>query len=127
MVNINLNRVEAAILVDRLSSLVQEDDKNTTALPPPYAPQRVGIQRGTRGGRGHGRSICPTTTIHHSPSPVTRRPTLHNERRPSLPVLAGFEHNRGATFIPFNITDHNRREVPAWYIQVHMSADDPYV
>ena len=39
----------------------------------------------------------------------------------------GFEHNQGAAFIPFNITNQQGREVPAQYIQVHMSADDPYV
>ena len=44
VVNVNLNHAEAALLVDQLSSLIQEDDENTTALPPPYAAQRVGVQ-----------------------------------------------------------------------------------
>ena len=44
VVNVNLNCAEAAALVDRLSSLIQEDDENTTALPPPYVAQGVGIQ-----------------------------------------------------------------------------------
>ena len=128
VVNVNLNRAEAAILVDRLSSLIQEDDENTTALPLPYAPQRVGIQQGTRGGRGRGRSIHSTpTVITHSPSPIGHRPTPHNKRRPSSPVPTGFEHNWGTAYIPFNITNRNGQEVLARYIQVHMNADDPYV
>ena len=129
VVNVNLNHAEAAILVDRLSSLIQEDDENTTALPPPYAPQRVGIQRGTRGGQGRSRTIQsnPTIITHHSPSPLERWATPHNERRLSSPVPTGFEHNRGIAYVPFNITDRNGREVPARYIQVHMNADDPYV
>lgn len=39
----------------------------------------------------------------------------------------GFEHNQGVAYVPFNITDRDRQEVPAQYIQVHMSADDPYI
>lgn len=39
----------------------------------------------------------------------------------------GFEHNWGAAYIPFNITNHHGRDVPACYIQVHMNTDDPYV
>ena len=43
VVNVNLNHAEAARLVDRLSSLIQEDDENTTTVPLAYTPQRVGI------------------------------------------------------------------------------------
>ena len=119
LVNVNLNRAEAARLVDRLSTLIQEDDENTDSLPPAYTPQRMGI----RGGRQNRGVDTPTNarTI-HVPHPHNERPT-----RASSPTPPGFEHNRGAAFIPFNITDRQGREVPARFIQVHMSADDPYV
>ena len=119
MVNVNLNRAEAARLVDRLSTLIQEDDENTDEIPPAYTPQRVGI-RGGRTNRGVDTSTNVSTV--HIPRPHNERPT-----RPSSPTPPGFEHNRGAAFIPFNITDRQGREVPARYIQVHMTADDPYV
>ena len=119
VVNVNLNRAEAARLVDRLSTLIQEDDENTDEVPPAYTPQRVGV-RGGRTSRGVDTSTNVSTV--HIPRP-------HNERstRPSSPTPPGFEHNRGAAFIPFNITDRQGREVPARSIQVHMTADDPYV
>ena len=119
MVNVNLNRAEAARLVDRLSTLIQEDDKNTDSLPPAYASQGVGV----RGGR-QSREVDTSTNIGtvHIPRPHNERPT-----RASSPTPPGFEHNRGAAFIPFNITDRQGREVPARYIQVHLTADDPYV
>ena len=119
MVNVDLNRAEAARLVDRLSTLIQEDDENTDSLPPAYTPQRMGVRRGCP-SRGSDASAS-SGTVHVS------RP--HNERtaRPSSPTPPGFEHNRGTAFIPFNITDRQGREVPARYIQVHMTADDPYV
>ena len=119
VVNVNLNRAEAARLVDRLSTLIQEDDENTDPLLPAYTPQRVGI----RGGR-QSRGVDTTTNARaiHIPRPHNERPA-----RSSSPTPLGFEHNRGAAFIPFNITDRQGREVPARYIQVHMTADDPYV
>lgn len=129
MVNINLNCAEATALVNRLSSLIQEDNEDTTVLPLAYTAQGVGIHQGSQGGHGHSRAVHTTTTIttHESPSPLGHWPTLHNERHHSSPAPTGFEHNRGAAHVPFNITDHNGWEVPAQYIQVHMSTDDPYV
>ena len=119
MVNVNLNHAEVARLVDRLSTLIQEDDENPDPVPPAYTPQGVGIRGGCQGRR----IDTPTnnSTIH--------LPRPHNERpmRTSSPTPPGFEHNRGAAFILFNITDRQGREVPARYIQVHMTADDPYV
>ena len=46
VVNVNLNCAEAARLVDRLSTLIQEDNENSDPLPPAYTPQRVGVRRG---------------------------------------------------------------------------------
>ena len=119
VVNVNLNRAEAARLVDRLSTLIQEDDENPVTLPPAYTPQRVGI----RGGH-QSRGVDTTTNVGtvHVPRPPNERPA-----RSSSPTPPGFEHNRGAAFIPFNITNSQGREVPARYIQVHMTADDPYI
>ena len=119
MVNINLNRVEAARLVDQLSTLIQEDNENPATLPPAYTPQRVGIRRGCQ-----SRGVDTSTNVRtvHIPHPHNEHPT-HS----SSPTPPGFEHNRGAAFIPFNITDRQGREVPTRYIQVHMAANDPYI
>ena len=38
----------------------------------------------------------------------------------------GFVHNIGENFIPFTITNEHGVPTPAWFIQVHMTAD-PYV
>ena len=119
VVNVNLNHAEAARLVNRLSALIQEDDENTDSLPPTYTPQGVGVRSG-RQNRGVNTSTNVGTV--HIPRPHNERPACALS-----PTPPGFEHNRGAAFIPFNITDHQGREVPVWYIQVHMMADDPYV
>ena len=37
----------------------------------------------------------------------------------------GFVHNIGENFIPFTITNEHGVPTPAWFIQVHMTAD-PY-
>ena len=97
VVNVNLNCAEAARLVDRLSTLIQEDDKNTNSLPPAYTPQGVGVR-----GRRQDRGVDTTTSIStiHIPRPHNERPA-----RASSPTPPGFEHNQGAAFIPFNITD----------------------
>ena len=118
VVNVNFNRAEATALVDRLSSIIQEDDKNTAALLLPYSSQRVGVQ----GRPSQGVDTNTTVTTIHIPCPHNEQPT-----RTASPTPPGFEHNQGAAFIPFNITNQQGHEVPAQYIQVHMSADDPYV
>ena len=37
--------------------------------------------------------------------------------------LEGFIHNVGEDFIPFTITNEHGAPTPAWFIQVHMTAD----
>ena len=116
MVNVNLNHAEAARLVDRLSTLIQEDDENTTALPLAYTPQGVGIRRRIVQGASTSNSSWTIDQPHNE-----------HPHRPALPTPTGFEHNQGAAFIPFKITNSQGREVTARYIQVHMNTDNPYV
>ena len=73
------------------------------------------------------RQLYPHHHHRRRPPPYARRSTPHNERHPPLPTPTGFEHNRGAAYIPFNITDRQGWEVPVWYIQVHMNADNLHV
>jgi hypothetical protein len=76
-------------------------------------------------GEGQGGQSHPVPDNRRAANPQQvqgRRPA----RRPVLPTLPGFEHNRGPAFIPFCIQE-NSREIPARYICAHLDTPNPFV
>ena len=145
MVNIDLNREEALALADELAAAVRQDDENSAEVPPPYPTEGMEVRgrgrrgRGRGGQRGRGRPFPLPANERPDPIPFLlvqeprRDPPLQRARDASPPLYQdqsqppqGYEHNRGAVYIPFNIIDQYGREVPARYIQVHMNDDNPY-
>jgi hypothetical protein len=90
----------------------------------------LGVRHGGRAGQGQGRGNRPNHLQQPRPyqdacpAPSSRgRPA----RRPDSPVPAGYEHNRGAAYLPFTILNDQGREVPAQYIKVHLDAPNPFL
>jgi hypothetical protein len=48
------------------------------------------------------------------------------EVRSLSPPLQGYEYNRGAAYIPFNILNEQGVETPARYIKVHLEVPNPF-
>ena len=119
-----LMREDALLLVDQLSSAIQQDDENTNAVPPAYPAQGMEVQG--RCGQGQARIAGRSSDgAPRLPSYNTACGGQHREPAPIL-VLEDFEINEGDQAIPFTITDQFGRPTPARYIQVHMT-NNPYV
>ena len=119
--------------------VVREDGEDPAALPPPYPAEGMGVRGGRRGRRGRGgqgRGTGPVPVIaiemlQPLPPPFNTGGRLrfqgasiqHPEPHPPI----GYEYNRGTAYVPFNIPDHQGRETPARFIQVHMNDANPYV
>jgi hypothetical protein len=144
---INLNHMQATALASRLLNAL-EDHQDATEVPPAYdygeeiaciiakglgieqdaAAEGLGVRAGRGQGRGQGQGGRPC------PVPDARRPVNTQQaqgsrpsRRPSSPVPAGFEHNRGPAFIPFRIRNEHGSETPAHYIRAHLDTPNPFV
>ena len=119
--------------------VVREDNEDPAALPPPYPAEGMGVRGGRRGRRGRGNQgrgtgpvpVIDVETLQPPPPPFNtgRRPRFQTPslQVPDQPPPLGYEHNRGNAYVPFNILDHQGRETPARYIQVHMNDANPYV
>jgi hypothetical protein len=144
---VNLNRAQATALASRLINAL-EDNQDAATIPPPYdfgeeilriVAEGLGLEQAvvaegmgvrTRGGRGQGRGRGNRP----QPVPDARRP-VHTQqaqgswaaRRPSSPVPAGFEHNRGPAYIPFCIQNEQGGDTLARYIRTHLDAPNPFV
>jgi hypothetical protein len=144
---INLNRAQATALASRLINALENNQDAAPVLPAydyreeivrivaeglgldqTVAAEGLGVRtRGSR-GQGRGRGNRPQSV------PDARRPVHAQQtqgppasRRPSSPVLAGFEHNQGPAFIPFRIRNEHSGETPARYIHAHLDAPNPFV
>jgi hypothetical protein len=147
VVRVNLNCTQATALASNLLTAL-ENHQDTATVPPPYnfsdeisriiteglglkeaiIAKGLGVQAGRGQSHGQGRGGQPR------PVPDARRPANAQQaqgpwtpRRPSSPVPAGFEHNRGPAFIPFHIRNEHGSEMPACYIRAHLDAPNPYV
>jgi hypothetical protein len=146
MARINLNRTQATALASNLIEAL-ENHEDAATVPPPYdygrefvriittglrieeavAAEGLGICAGGGQNRGQGRGGRPR------PVPDSRRPANPQQaqgvrpRRATSPVPAGFEHNRGPSFIPFRIHNKHGGETPARYIRAHLNAPNPFV
>src|SRR6202453_1849184 len=119
--------------------VVREDGEDPATLPPPYPAEGMGVRggrRGRRGQRGQGRGNGPVPvidveTLQPPPPPFNagRRPRFQGasiqNQEPHPPL--GYEYNRGTAYVPFLIPDHQGRDTPARYIQIHMNDANPYV
>jgi hypothetical protein len=144
----NLSRAQATALAARLVDSLDQDHQDTPAVPPAYdygeefvwidaeglgitpdvAAKGSGIRnrRGRRGGQGQGNRPQPVPDAQRPANLQSTQERLP-ARRSSSPTPAGFEHNRGPTFIPFCIRTDTGGEMPARYIHAHLDAPNPFV
>ena len=112
------------MLVNQLSSAIQQGDEDTDAVPPAYPAQGMEVQG--RHGRGQarvaGRSSDGATRL---PSYNTAHGGQRGEQAPIL-IPEDFEINKGDQVIPFTILNQFGCPAPARFIQVHMT-NDPYI
>ena len=99
----------------------------------------MGVRGGRRGRRGRGgqnRGTGPVPVVaietlqpYHRRSMREDAPDsrVHPYRTRSRNRLVGYEYNRGTAYVPFNIPDHQGRDTPARFIQIHMNDANPYV
>jgi hypothetical protein len=144
---VNLNRVQATALADRLISTL-ENHEDAIAVPLPYNYSReianiitaglgldpkevaegLGVRNGGGQNRGQGRGSQPRPISNHqNPSNPQQAQVRRPARRPASPVPQGFEHNRGPAYIPFRICYNNGGEMPVRYIRIHLEAPNPFV
>ena len=140
----NLNRDQAAALAARLNAALQINDEDTrrvptynedradrSAAPPLYQPRAQEAERvGVSGGRGRGQNgrRGRPADVHTSGPSTNAHPEAPRQppaRRSLSPTPQGYEHNRGARYIPFIITNQGQR-TPARYTQVHLTGPNPY-
>jgi hypothetical protein len=147
MARVNLNRAQATALASNLLDALKNHE-DAAEVPPAYdyggefariiaeglgieeavAAKGLGIraQRGQNCNQGQGGrpQVVPDIRCPANPQQAqgTRPP-----RRPTSPVPAGFEHNRGPAFIPFRIRNEHGGETPARYIHAHLDAPNPFV
>ena len=106
-------------------------------LPPPYPAEGVEVRGGHRGRRGRGNQARGGGPVRVLNIETLQLPPQYNGgRQPRLAGASisedrtippqGYKHNRGTAYIPFNIHDNYRHEVPARFIQVHMQGPNPY-
>ena len=112
------------MLVNQLSSAIQQDDEDTDAVPPAYPAQGMAV----RGRRGRGQARVTGQPGDRAPQPPSYNTACGELRREPVLILVpeDFEINEGNQAIPFTITDQFGRPTPARYIQVHMTSN-PYV
>ena len=112
------------MLVDQLSSAIQQDDEDTDAVPPAYPAQGMAV----RGRREGGQARVAGQSSDGAPRPPSYNTARGEQRRELAPILIpeDFEINEGDQAIPFTITDRFGRPTPAHYIQVHMT-NNPYI
>ena len=112
------------MLVDQLSSAIQQDDENTDAVPPAYPAQGMAV----RGQRGRGQARVAGQPSDNATQPPSYNAARGEQRREPAPILIpeDFEINEGDQAIPFTITDRFGRPTPARYIRVNMTSN-PYV
>jgi hypothetical protein len=144
---VNLNCAQATALASRLLNAL-ENNQDATPVPPPYdfgeeiariVAEGLGVEQAivaegmgvrTRGGRGQGRGqgnqpqLVPDARC---PAHAQQVQSPWTPRRPSSPVPASFEHNRGPAYIPFRIRNERGGETPARYIRAHLDAPNPFV
>ena len=131
----HLNRDQAAALATRLTRALQADDENTravptyaqdraddTAAPPEYqargsTSEGLGVPGRRNRGRGRSDNLQPNHPLNPRPAAA---PTA-SVRRPVSPTPAGYEHNRGARYIPFRIPNPQGGHTPARFTQVHLT------
>ena len=119
-----LTHEDAVALVSQLSSAIQQDNKNTDAVPPAYPAQGMAV----RGRCGRGQAGVTGQSSNGAPQPPSYNTARGEQRREPVPILIleDFEINEGDQAIPFTITDQFGHLTPARYIQVHMT-NNPYV
>ena len=112
------------MLVDQLSSAIQQDDEDTDAVPPAYPAQGMAV----RGRRERGQARVAGQSSDGAPRPPSYNTARGDQRQELAPILVpeDFEINEGDQAIPFTVTDQFRRPTPVCYIQVHMTSN-PYV
>ena len=104
-------------------------DNTIEVLAPPFIPanerppQGMGIRQGRRGGQARG---IARPKLVWPPSPLAYTHAAATQAVVPIEPPKGFVHNVGEDFIPFTITNEHGVPTPAWFIQVHMTAD-PYV
>ena len=114
-----LTREDAVALVDQLSAAIQQDDKDTDAVPPAYPAPGMAV----RGQCGRGQARVTGQSSDGAPRPPSYNTARGEQHREPAPILVpeDFEINEGDQAIPFTITDQFGRPTPAHYIQVHMT------
>jgi hypothetical protein len=130
---LSLNCAEAEALAGRLATALGQGGQDPAAVPPPYpveehAAQGVGVHGRGRRGRGQARNDRPVALQQRRPNPhpCAARGPPRTEVRSLSPPSQGYEYNRGATYIPFNILSEQGVETPARYIKVHLDVPNPF-
>jgi hypothetical protein len=143
----NLNHAQATALAASILDALEVNEDTTTVLPPydfrdeisriiaeglglnqAVVAEGLGVcRRGSRGqGRGQGGQPRPIPDVRR-PAHTQQAQGPRDARRPSSPVPAGFEHNRGPSYIPFRIQNEHGGEMPARYIRTHLDTPNPFV
>jgi hypothetical protein len=149
MARFNLSRVQATSLAAHLINSLEQNDQDTSEVPPAYdygeefariiaeglgippavATKGLGIRSGGRQRQNRGRGGRPQQ-LPNAQCPANSPPAQASARRPARrpvsPTPAGFKHNQGPTLVPFRIQE-NSHEMPAHYIRTHLDAPNPFV
>jgi hypothetical protein len=133
VVTLSLNREEAEVLAGRLATALGQGGQDPIAVPPPYpvkehTAQGMGVHGRGRRGRGQARSERPVALQQQRPNPHPRTANApcRTEVRSLSPPSQGYEYNRGAAYVPFNILSERGVETPAHYVRVHLDVPNPF-
>jgi hypothetical protein len=133
MATLSLNREEAEALAGRLATALGQGGQDPAAVPPPYpveehVAQGVGVCGRGRCGCSQARNDRPVALQQRRPSPhpCTALMPPHTTVRSLSPPLQGYEYNRGAAYVPFNILNEQGVETPVRYIKVHLDVPNPF-
>jgi hypothetical protein len=130
---LSLNREEAKALAGRLATALGQGSQNPAAVPPPYpveerAAQGMGIRGQGRHGCGQARNDRPVALQQRRPNPhpCSAVVPLCTTVQSLSPPSQGYEYNRGAAYVPFNILNEQGTKTPARYVKVHLDVPNPF-